>query len=291
MKLKRILSLALCAALLCMGFACAETFTDMCGREIALDAPAQRIVALTAADCEILCALGAQELLIGRGEYCDYPESVLELPAVQSGAETNIEQIMALQPDVVLMAKMEQSIEQINALEAAGIRVVESDAQDIAGVYEAIAMIGKVVGREAEADALIASMQADFDGLTMLEPGRTVYFEVSPLEWGLWTAGAGTFMDEIAQMLGLENVFADVDGWAQISEEQVLERNPDFIVTITMYEDGAGSVDEIQSRAGWQGLKAVQNGGVLRVDSKEISRPGPRLASAARKLSELVSDK
>ena len=288
--MKRILSLALCAALLCMGFACAETFTDMCGREIALDAPAQRIVALTAADCEILCALGAQELLIGRGEYCDYPESVLELPAVQSGSETNIEQIMALQPDVVLMAKMEQSLEQIEALEAAGIRVVESNAQDIEGVYEAIAMISRVVGRDAEAEALIASMQADFADLPTQETEKTVYFEVSPLEWGLWTAGAGTFMDEIAQLLGMKNAFADVDGWSQISEEQVLERDPDFIVTITMYEDGAGSVDEITARAGWQTLKAVQNGGVFRVDSNEISRPGPRLASAARKLGEMTAN-
>ena len=288
--MKRILSLALCAALLCMGFACAETLTDMCGREVSLDAPVQRIVALTAADCEILCALGAEDLLIGRGEYCDYPESVLEIPAVQSGSETNVEQIMALQPDVVLMAKMEQSLEQIAALEAAGIRVVESDAQDISGVYEAITMIGKVVGRDAEAAALIASIQADFADLAAQETRKTVYFEVSPLEWGLWTAGAGTFMNEIAEIIGVKNAFADVNGWAQISEEQVLARDPDFIVTITMYADGAGSVDEIMSRAGWQGLKAVQNGGVIRVDSNEISRPGPRLASAAKKLSELIAD-
>ena len=58
--------------------------------------------------------------------------------------------------------------------------------------------------------------------------GKTVYFEVSPLQWGLWTAGKGTFMDELATMCGLTNAFADVEGWAEISEEQVLERNPDY---------------------------------------------------------------
>lgn len=62
-----------------------------------------------------------------------------------------------------------------------------------------------------------------------------MYFEVSPLEWGLWTAGKNTFMDELATLCGVTNAFADVDGWAEISEEQVLDRNPDFIVTNTMY--------------------------------------------------------
>ena len=79
----------------------AVTVTDMAGREITLDAPATKVVALTASDCEILAALGAEDTLVGRGEYCDYPESVLEVPAVQSGADTNLEQIIALEPQVV----------------------------------------------------------------------------------------------------------------------------------------------------------------------------------------------
>lgn len=74
------------------------TLTDMTGRKITLDAPAERVVALTAADCEILYALGAGDLLVGRGEYCDYPAEVLDVPSVQSGYETNIEQIIALEP-------------------------------------------------------------------------------------------------------------------------------------------------------------------------------------------------
>ena len=127
------------------------TVTDMTGREITLDAPATRVVALSASDCEIIYALGAGELLVGRGEYCDYPAEVLEVPAVQSGAETNIEQIIALEPQVLFMTKMAQTEEQIAALEAAGVHVVVSDAQDIAGVYEAIGMIGTLLGREAEA--------------------------------------------------------------------------------------------------------------------------------------------
>ena len=270
----------------------AVTVTDMAGREITLDAPATKVVALTASDCEILAALGAEDTLVGRGEYCDYPESVLEVPAVQSGADTNLEQIIALEPQVVIMAKMAQTEEQVAALEEAGIRVVVSDAQDIEGVYTAIRLIGALVGRNDEAEAMVADMQSAFADIAAKSEntGKTVYFEVSPLQWGLWTAGKGTFMDELATLCGLTNAFADVEGWAEISEEQVLERDPDYIVTISMYYgEGPTPVEEIKSRAGWEGLKAVQNDAILNADSNEISRPGPRLKDAAETLYQFVS--
>ena len=88
-----------------------RTVTDMKGRDIVLNEDVTRVVALTAADCEILYAIGAGDVLVGRGEYCDYPEAALSLPAVQSGAGTNIEQIIALTPQVVFMDTMAQSVE------------------------------------------------------------------------------------------------------------------------------------------------------------------------------------
>ena len=270
----------------------AITVTDMKGREIRLDAPATRVVALTPSDCEILYAIGAGETLVGRGEYCDYPAGVLDVPSVQSGAETNVEQIVALEPQVVIMSTMAQSVVQTQALEAAGIRVVVNEAVDIAGVYEAIEVIGAVVGHDDEAQMLVANMQASFADITAKVTGdgsQKVYFEVSPLQWGLWTAGSGTFMDELATMLGLTNTFADVQNWGEISQEQVLERDPDYIVTIAMYfGEGPTPVEEIQSREGWQALQAVQNGMILNLDSNEISRPGPRLVDAARTLYQFV---
>jgi iron complex transport system substrate-binding protein len=307
MKQKKILSLLLCA-LLALGVltGCAPTavepaataepseapagvsITDMTGREITLAEPATRVVALSAADCEVLYAVGAGDLLVGRGEFCDYPADVLEIPAVQSGAETNLEQVIALKPQVLLMSSMAQTEEQVAQLEAAGIAVVVSDAQDIEGVYSSIAMIGALTGHDAEAAEVVESMKTTFDALTARAgelAGKSVYFEVSPLQYGLWTAGKGTFMDEIAAMLGLKNVFADVTGWAEISEEQVLAANPDLIVTVTMYfGDGPKPVDEILARAGWQDVTAVKNGDILNLPNNELSRPGPRLASGAQAL-------
>lgn len=270
----------------------AVTVTDMTGKEITLTEPATRIVALTPSDCEILYALGAGDTLVGRGEYCDYPAEVMDVPAVQSGADTNIEQIIALEPQVLLMSTMAQTEEQIAQLENAGIKVVVSDAQDIEGVYTAIEMIGALMGKDTEAASVIDSMKTTFAEVSEKAAGaeeKTVYFEVSPLEYGLWAAGTDTFMDEIASMLGLKNCFSDVTGWAEISEEQVLERNPDYIVSISMYfGEGPTPEEEILSRAGWENVTAVKNQAILNLQNNELSRPAPRLADGAKILCDFV---
>ncbi len=265
--------------------------TDMTGRAITLDAPATRVVATVASDCEILYALGAGDTLVGRGEYCDYPPEVLDVVSVQTGYETNIEQIVALDPQVVIMNTMSQTVEQVEALEQAGIAVVATTATDIAGVYTSIELIGAVVGKATEAASLVSGMKATFDELSANagDGTKTIYFEVSPLEWGLWAAGSGTFMNEIAEMIGVTNIFADVEGWAEVSEEDVIARNPDYIVTISMYYgEGPTPTEEIMSRTGWDGITAVRNSAILNLQNNELSRPSPRLAEGARTLFDFI---
>ena len=287
---KRTLALMIALLLLLALGASAEIqSTDMLGRSHAFAAPAQRVVALSAAECEILFAVGAGETLVGRGEYCDYPATALAAPMLGSGGETNIEEILALTPDLVLMNSMAQPSEQVEAVEKAGVPVFVTAATDIDGVYTAIAGIGQAVGKDVEAEALVAEMKAGFESVKAKVPAsdapKTVYFEVSPLEYGLWTAGKGTFMNELAEMLGLKNVFEDVNGWAEISQEQVIARNPDLIVTVTMYfGEGPKPDEEILTRAGWEGITAVKEGKILTADSNAMTRPGPRLTEAAQSL-------
>ena len=295
---KKLVSLLLAALTLlaCMpalAESAAVTVTDMHGREITLAEPATRVVAMQPSDCEILCALGCEEALAGIGAYCDYPASITSLPVVQSGAETNIEEILALNPQVVFMNDMGQSEEQVRQLEENGVQVVVSKAADIEGVYYAIRMIGHLMGKDDNAEAIVADMQATFEDIRSksASEGKTVYFEVSPLQWGLWTAGAGTFMDELASICGLTNAFADVNDWAAVSEEQVIARDPDYIVTIMMYYgEGPTPVEEIMGREGWQDMKAVKDAQVFNAsDSNAISRPGPRLKDAAIELYNMIN--
>lgn len=272
------------------------TVIDMYGREITLTEPVTRVVAITPADCEILYAIGCADALVGCGQYCDYPEAVSELPVVQSGTDINVEELLLLEPQVIFMTGMEGQDAQIAQLEKNGVKVVISNANDIEGVYTAVRMIGTVMGKNTEAEAVVEQMQMVFSeivrqsstssGDAASPKKKTIYFEVMPLEWGLWTAGSNTFMDEMAQMCGMENAFADVAGWQAISEEQVLLRDPDYIVLITGL--GETAADEVKSRNGWNELTAVKNDMVYNADSYTMTRPAPRLQDAAIELYEFL---
>jgi len=268
------------------------TVTDMTGREITLDEPAKRVVVLTAADCEVLYAIGAGDTIVGRGEYCNWPSEVMDIPAIASGRETNLEQILALKPDLLIMGSMDQPKEQVDALENAGVHVVVSDADDIEGTYTAIELLGDLMGKRETADKLVSDMKATFDEITANSTGdgsETIYFEVSPIQYGLWAAGKNTFMGEISDMLGVKNIFDDVDGWGSVSEEQVIERDPDYIVTISMYfGEGPTPIEEIVSRPAWENISAVKNNKIINLQNDELSRPGPRLADGAKLIYDFI---
>lgn len=272
----------------------ATEITDMLGRELTVVNELRRIVVLNPADAEILVALGADELIVGRGEYVDYPANRVEnIPTVGSGENLNLEEILALQPQLVVDTAMSFSPDEMERLEEAGIPVYVTDASTIAEVYEAIQGLAKLVNKEAEGEALIAEMQATFEEYTHLakeatEEEHTIYYEISPLEFGLWTAGQGTFMDEIGQMLQVNNIFAEVEGWAEISPEQVLDLNPDYIVTTSMPADGFDPIDELLNRTGWQDVTAINRQQVFQANADEFTRPGPRLADAIESLYHFI---
>ena len=266
--------------------------TDLSCGGVAMDDEAKRVtlhgeeVSLTPTEYDIL-----RLLLRNPGKVFSARE-IYDIPAVESGYDLNVEQILALKPQVVLMSTMAQSKEQIEALEAAGIQVVVSDAQDIAGVYTSIEMIGKLMGKDAEAAAVIEDMKNKFADIAAKATGdgsKSIYVEVSELQYGLWAAGKGTFYQEVIEMLGLKNAFEDVDLYASISEEQVLERNPDYILTISMYfGEGPTPVEEILGRKGWENVTAVKNAAILNLPNNELSRPAPRLADGAQMLFDFI---
>ena len=292
---KKLVSLLLAALMLviCLPVPAEDaviTVTDMHGREITLTEPATRVVALHPSAAEIMCAIGCEDALVGIGQYCDYPASITGLPVVQSGAETNIEEILALEPQVVLMSDMAQSEEQVQQLEENGVKVVVAVDTNIEGVYYAIRMIGRLMGRDDNAEAVIADMQATFDDIRSksADSGKTIYFEISPMPW-LYSAGRNSFMNEIAEICGVTNIFADQeDAWLSISGEQVMARKPDYIVLITNM--GSQGVEEVLSREGWaEEIPAVQNKMIYNDDASNMARPGPRLKDAAIELYNFIN--
>ncbi|NMD38977.1 MAG: ABC transporter substrate-binding protein, partial [Christensenellaceae bacterium] len=196
-------------------------------------------------------------------------------------------------PDLVVMTMMSQSMDIKTQLNAVGIPVIVTNASSIEQVYEAISLLGKATSRDEKAEEIISNMKESFDALSKkseaVSKKESIYFEVSPLEYGLWSTGKGTFMDEIANICGLNNVFNDIEGWKEVSQEQVLERNPDNIVTITMYfGEGPTPVEEILAREAWSNVTAVKNNKIFSIDGDLLSRPSPRLVEGAQELFNLV---
>ena len=133
-------------------------------------------------------------------------------------------------------------------------------------------------------------MQATFDDIRAKVSGepKNVYFEISPPPY-LYTAGSSSYLNELAEICGITNIFGDQeDAWLMISEEQVIERNPDYIVLITNM--GSQGVEEILSRDGWGDINAIQNQKVFNDEDSCMARPSPRLKDAAIELFNFVNE-
>ena len=269
--------------------------TDNDGNLVKLNKLPESIIVMLPSDVEILYALGAQDKIAAIGEYCNFPAEVSEKITVGTGDNTSVEQLVALKPDLIVMGKMAQLAEQTESIKAAGIPVYISDAQTIEETYGVIRALGALSGKKAESEQLVQDMK---DGFAALEEKtaelekKTAYVEISPLAFGLYTCGKGTFIDELLSAAGVLNVFGDQEGWAHLSEEQILAANPDVILTTSSEEYGLGvPTEEICSRPGWDVLSAVQNGAVVKIDNDACTRPGPRLVLAAEEMYEAVYGK
>lgn len=254
-----------------------------------------KIAVLGPADCEIVSALGSEKQIVAVGEYCDYPESLKNVPCVVSNFAVNTEQLLAIKPDLIIADAMSQNQETVSMLENLGFKVILTSASTFDEVYTVIQEIGKNIGKSSEAEKLVLDMKnkiLDIQKEISVPDNKSIYFEVSPLEYGLWSAGNSTFMNEIAEILNVKNIFSDITGWSSVSQEQVISLNPDYIVTITMYTStGESPESEIKNRKGWENISAVKNNAVFVTDSNSISRPGPRLVLALEDLYQAIYGK
>lgn len=266
--------------------------SDSRGVQVSFESIPQKIISLTPSDTEILYALKVGDRILAVSEYCNYPEDTGNKQKLPTGEKLNVETLISLKPDVLFLGQMDAMEDQIKQLENAGIKVVITEANTIDGTYKVIEMIGKTVGKSKEATDLISGMKKSFDDIKAEAAGsatRSVYIEVSPLQYGLWSCGRGTFVQELLDTISATNIFSDTEGWSAVSEEQVIERNPDIIFTtaspLTGIDDPVG---DITGRSNWGVISAVKNGRVYMLDADMLSRPGPRLVNAAEQLLEII---
>lgn len=268
------------------------TVTDGLGREISLPEPARRVVSLAPANTEILFALGGGSLLVGRDDFSDYPPEALEAPNLGDVyGELNTEAVVALEPDLVLAAEL-TPLEQIDEIESLGVTVFAlANPLDFEGLYANLESVGRLTGHEAEAAALAESLRARVEAVTERLAGVepvSVYYEVDASDVNApWTTGSGTFQQLLIEMTGGENVAADIQGWGQISLEELVARDPEVVIF------GAGTFvpttpESVAERPGWSDIAAVANGAVYSIDTDLTDLPGPRLVDGLEAMAKLL---
>jgi iron complex transport system substrate-binding protein len=267
-------------------------FTDGLGREITLDGPAQSVVSLAPSNTEILFAIGAGDQVVGRDQFSDFPEEAKKVTDIGSTFEAlNTELIVSLKPDLVLAAEI-NTPEQVKALEDLGLTVYYlKNPVTLEEMYTNLEIVAHLTGHEEEAARLIESLKARVaavdEKIAPISSRFSVFYELDATDPAKpYTAGKGTFITQLIDRAGGSNIASDLEGYPQMSLEQVVAVDPAFII---LGDAKYGTTPEsIAQRPGWENLSAVKNGKVVPFNDYLVSRPGPRVVDAFEELAKLL---
>jgi len=250
----------------------AEYVFDDLGRLVTINGTPQRIVSLAPSNTEILFALGLEEKVVGVTDWCDFPPEALDKEKVGAYDTPDIEKIVALTPDLILVA-YGTTMDVINTLDGLGLTVFGIKSTDLDDVLNDIRTVGNITGKEAEAQALTSEMESRIQAVTNqteeLEGRPRVFYIV----WHdpLWTAGSETFIHELIEKGGGVNICQNITGYTTISIEEVVARNPEVIIASEWSFEWAMNETSLNS------TDARQNGRIYQGDDDLVQRPGPRL--------------
>jgi len=237
-----------------------------------------RIVSLAPNLTEITYAAGAGPALVGTVEYSDYPEAARSLPRVGDGWRIDLEQVLALRPDIVLAWSSGTPAATIERLRATGLRVVEVPTFRLADVPAALRLVGELAGTRAAAESAAARFDAQVQRLRRQHAGARpvrVFIEID--DEPLFTVNGRHIISEVAGLCGGRNVFAGLPQIApQVDVEAVLASDPDVILST----DDTIADPRAQWLA-WPQLRAVRLGTIYSLSSDTVTRASPRLAQGA----------
>lgn len=260
--------------------------TDSYNREVTLEKKPERIISIAPNITETIAALNAESKLVGRTEFCDYPESIKSVESIGTLSEPNIEKIVELKPDLVI-ASTHFKKETVQKLEQLNIKVlVLYSSEDFKGAYETIEEVAKAIGEEEAGTKIVSDMKVKVEEIAnkVKEANKPkVYYVVGFGKGGDYTAGKGTFIDQLITMAGGINVANDVEGW-KYSFEKLVEKDPDLMICSKFYDTKAG----LTGTDGYKDLRAVKEGNLFEMDNNTIDRQGPRLADGLLELAKLI---
>ena len=264
--------------------------TDDAGHAVQLTGPAHRVISLVPSVTETIVALGAGNRIVGRTEY-DHDTTLAAVPLVGRGLSPSVEAIIALRPDLVVVWASDKRGDLRGQLEKAGIPVFAFEVQDTTDAFRVVRVVGTALGRQSTADSLQAAIRASLRETASIAKQRSrrrvfyVVYNDPPM-----TAGPGTFIDQLLDIAGADNIFSDAtSNWPTVSLEEVVKRDPDIVV-LPVGEMSNQIGERLRSTAGWRDLRAVRNGCLALVDADLVNRPGTNVAVAARRLEVLLHD-
>ena len=266
--------------------------TDQLGRVVALDKVPQWIISLAPSNTEILFALGLADKVVAVTDFCNYPVEAEAKPSIGGFSTPNIEEIVALSPDLLLATSIHEK-KVIPQLENKGLTVLVLNPRTIDAVLEAINLVGKTAGAEAEASTLVAEMRQRIRAVTdktasLSEEQRLRTFYVL---WHdpLMTAGADTLQDELIRKAGGTNIAGELTRYADIGLEVVLAADPEVMIAGAGHGSGASLTFQFaQNESRLKDVAARRNNRLYAIDSDLAGRPGPRIVDALEQFAKFI---
>lgn len=270
-----------------------SVLTDRAGKQIILPANIKRIVSLAPSNTKILLALGLKEKIIAADTYSK-AESLPHLENVFDIMFPDTEKLIMLKPDIIISSGLSSAKgkDVFRNIREAGICIAEiPSANSIEGIYSDINFFGKIFSEENKALKLISEIKSEISAIKKItaaipvQKRKKVYFEIAAAP-NMYSFGTNTFLHEMLEIAGAENILKKQKGWVSVSEEFVIAENPDVILTNTDYIKNPA--EEILKRRGWASVKAVKNKKVFVIDKNDSSQPCQNIVKALKQIAASV---
>lgn len=282
-------TLAFILVLACLGVLFAQAVT-----EVSQPSDELRIVSLGPNVTEIIYALGAGDNLVGRTDYCNYPDQALSVTSIGTLWEPNLEAILALDADVAIASSIVDPAF-IQSLADAGITAYQFyEEESLEGTYKLIQEVADAIGKTEEGQAIVASMKARIEAVQAkvaaipADQRKSTMYIISYGDWGDYAATGETYLDDVIEVAGAVNAAKSGMYWS-ISKELLLSEDPDTILLDAYsYTDVAATIADFSSLAPYSELTASKTGNVYTINGDAAERQGVRTADTVEEIAKLL---